>query len=501
MFRIDPFAKANIDHLSYSYQHSWRRRNRRFAVFMVSISLIAVAQLLLPIDCSLLGNPAQAQRIKRNSSPGAEDSTSPASNSDRKREEKNSSSKQTAKDLTGSWKDPSLQLYFLTTRFNEGSQKEPVFTTNRHLDAGNGSLEYGLATMTKPQGLTRPANAANGTAYRESLRQSSELWWKAPAPKVNCFGEDEFYNKIKTWPNRICVYVHGYYKPFNQSLQDAAMLFSDYQYYEDEEHKRMLPIVFAWPSAEGKARYSVDEANLEWSYKSFESFMNKLLKEKHPDATIDIVTHSMGARLPMSYISRDHADLAKPWFRSIYLCNADVDLHTATDLIKTMEEAVSNTVYAFVSDRDMPLVMSQYLHGQPRLGRPIDPPRSAEEADTKKRDEVSPDLIQQFAIEALSAYTGIGFANSPDVVAWLKSNPHLSKELGEKSRFIDVTNLVTANMGHGLPWSILSGMLADKAKFPQLLVHQVYKKPDRTTLMESFGKPRVLYRFTRLEAN
>lgn len=483
----------------HSYQHFWRRLNRRLAVF--TVIFIAAAYMQLSFYFAT-GVPANAQRIKRQQSQGS-DSPAPSSKRDERTAEDRSAAKRTTESSgsNASWKDKSLQLYFLTTRLNEGSKKEPVFSTNRHLDFGNGSLEFGVATLTKPQGLTRPANAQNGTAYRESLRQSSELWWKAPLAKVNCIDEEEFFNKVKGWPNRICVYVHGYYKPFNQSLQDAAMLFADYQYYEDEEHKRMLPIVFSWPSAEGRARYSVDEANLEWSYKSFETFMNRLLKEKHPDASIDIVTHSMGARLPISYVTRDHADLAKPWFRSLYLCNSDVDFHATVDLIKTLEEAVSNTVYAFVSDRDMPLVMSQYLHGQPRLGRPIDPPRSAEDTDSKKRDEVSPDTIQQFAIEAANAFTGIGFANSPDVVSWLKSNPHLSKELGERSRFIDVTNLVTANMGHGLAWSILSGMLADKAKFPQLLVHQVYKKPDRTTLQESFGKPRVLFRFTRLEPN
>lgn len=485
----------------HSYQHYWRRLNRRFAVFMV-IS-IAAAYMQSALDLST-GAPANAQRIKRQQSQASEESSSTDKKEQRTAED-NSAAKKTAPDSTSisnaSWKDKSLQLYFLTTRLNEGSKKEPIFATNRHLDFGNGSLEYGVATLTKPQGLIRPASAQSGAAYRESLRQSSELWWKAPVAKVNCFDEEELFNKVKRWPNRICVYVHGYYKPFNQSLQDAAMLFSDYQHYEDEDQKRMLPIVFSWPSAEGRARYSVDEANLEWSYKSFETFMNRLLKEKHPDASIDVVTHSMGARLPIAYITRDHADLAKPWFRSLYLCNSDVDFHSTVDLIKTLEEAVSNTVYAFVSDRDMPLVMSQYLHGQPRLGRPIDPPRSDEDPNNKKREEVTPDIIQQFAVEAASAFTGIGFANSPDVVSWLKSNPHLSKELGERSRFIDVTNLVTANMGHGLAWSILSGMLADKAKFPQLLVHQVYKKPDRTTLQESFGKPRVLYRFTRLEPN
>lgn len=495
-------VKAYQSHL---YQHYWRRRSRRFAVFVV---LLLAAGVTLTVSFGNLEiNAAQAQRIKRGQNSKEAEGTSPANEARRRREaepagnSKESKSSTDAKDQKSSWKDKSLQLYFLTTRLNEGSKSEPIFSTNRHLDFGNGSLEYGAATLTKPPGLTRPANAQNGNFYRESLRQASELWWKAPVSKVNSFDEEEFFRKVKTWPNRICVYVHGYYKPFNQSLQDAAMLFSDYQYYEDEEQKRMMPIVFSWPSAEGRSRYSVDEANLEWSYKSFEQFMNRLLKEKHPDASIDIVTHSMGARLPIAYIIRDHADLAKPWFRSIYLCNADVDLHSALDLIKTLEEAVSNTVYVFVSDRDMPLVMSQYLHGQPRLGRPIDPPRSDQEDSNKKRDEVSPDLTQQFAIEAASAFTGIGFANSPDVVAWLKSNPHLSKELGERSRFIDVTNLVTANMGHGLPWSILSGMLADKGKFPQLLVHQVYKKPDRTSLQESFGKPRVLYRFTRLDPN
>ena len=398
-------------------------------------------------------------------------------------------------------KDKSLQLYFLTTRYNEGSQKAPRFSTSRHLDVGAGSVEYGSATLTKPPQLPHPATARNGSEYREALRLGSDLWLTAPVTKLTCFSDEQFFQKIRTWPNKICLYIHGYEKPFNRSLQDAAMLFADYQHFENTEENRLLPIVFAWPSAEAKTKYSVDEANIEWSQPAFESFMNRLLKEKNPSASIDIVTHSMGARLALSYLTKDHADLAKPWLRNLYMCSADVDFHSTAALAKTLDEVVSNSIYVFVSDRDMPLVISQYLHGQPRLGRPIDPPRGNDEQARTKANEVAGDFFKQLGSDAADLITGQGTTNTPEVLAWLKKNPNLDREFSERTRLLDVTNLVSANMGHGLPWSVLAGMIANQAKFPQLRVFPVHKKPDRTSLMESYGSPRVLYRFTRLEPN
>lgn len=393
-----------------------------------------------------------------------------------------------------------VRVLFATTRLNEGTLKAPIYGTNRHLDLGTGSLEFGTASIMKPPALQRPATAKSGAEYRELLKSGSSLWLQAPVSKPSTMSEDDFFRRIKQWPYKICIYIHGYYKPFNVSLQDASMLFAEYQHFEGMDENKILPIVFSWPSFEGKSRYSVDEANIEWSSKPFEQFMNRLLKEKNPEASIDMVAHSLGARLALSYLSQDHADIAKPWLRNLFLCSADVDLHSTEAMIPTLEDAVSNSIYVFVSDRDMPLVMSQYLHGQPRLGRPIDPPRGSDGGQSKSViDEIGGEFFRQLTKDTANLLTGQGSTDTPQVKKWLQQNPNLDRELGTKTRFLDVTDLVASNMGHGLPWSVLAGMMANQAKFPHLRIYPVHKTPDRTILQQGFGQPRVLYRFTRMD--
>lgn len=396
-----------------------------------------------------------------------------------------------------------LQVYFATSRLNDGSRSSPSYGGSRHIDLGSGSLEYGTAALRTPANMLSPNQAQSGMQYRDLLKNDTDLWRNAKVNFIGCFEEEDFFQKVHDCTGKICIYIHGYDKPFEESLQDASMLFADYSQYRDENHQ-FLPILFSWPSAGGKSKYSVDEANVEWSKKSFEIFMDRLIKEKNPNATIDLVGHSMGSRLVVSYLTQEHPELQKPYLNNLFLCSADVDFHEVEAQKLKLESAVSGLIYIFVSDKDRPLIMSQLMHGEPRLGRPVDPPVSQTPDTGDGLSGIanklgSSDFWSQLTVTAAEMWLGPECNDPPEVVAWIAQNPALDQEFGAKSRLIDDSDLAIANMGHGIAWPVISSIMAGSLEFPLLHGRAVHKRPDKAYLAQCGGKPRVLYRFIRLD--
>lgn len=383
-----------------------------------------------------------------------------------------------------------FQLYFATTRLNEGTTRSPRFGPHRHLNTGDGSIEYGIAGIHEPTDLVSPARANTGREYKKLLRQDADGWRKQKFSFLTTADAESFFKKIHDWDGPISIYIHGYDKPFEEAVEDAAMLYNEYQEYDPQ--RKFLPILFSWPSVGFRTEYGTDEANLEWSTDSFDAFLDRLLKEKSDSSTIDLVAHSMGARLIYWYLT--HRESHGPLFRNLFLCSADVDFHTAEEKKKLLEDAVTNKVYIFVSDRDKPLILSQYIHSQPRLGRPIDPPKF-----TRQRSQVlTTDYLLQLTTDTGDLLLGNDFTEPTDVRRWITEKPSLSREFGEKSRFIDVTHLVTKDFGHGVAFPVVAALMAGQ-KMPQLKSTTVHKRPDRTTLLLHGGKPKHLYKFLRLE--
>ena len=384
-----------------------------------------------------------------------------------------------------------FQLYFATTRLNEGTTRSPRFGPHRHLNTGEGSLDYGIAGIHEPTGLVSPARAKDGREYKRLLRLDADGWRKQKFSFLTTTDADAFFKKVHDWDGPISIYIHGYDKPFEEAVEDAAMLYNEYQEYDP--NRTFLPVLFSWPSVGFRTEYGTDEANLEWSTDSFDAFMDRLLQEKSPSSTIDLVAHSMGTRLIYWYLNKARESHG-PLFRNLFLCSADVDFHTAEEKKQLLEDAVTNKVYIFVSDRDKPLILSQYIHSQPRLGRPIDPPKF-----TRQRSQVlTTDYLLQLTTDTGDLLLGNDFTEPTDVRRWVNEKPSLSREFGPKSRFIDVTNLITKDFGHGVAFPVVAALMAGQ-KMPQLKQTTVHKRPDRTTLNMHGGTPKYLYKFLRLE--
>ena len=207
----------------------------------------------------------------------------------------------------------------------------------------------------------------------------------------------------------------------------------------------------------------------------------------------------MGNQLIFSYLTQDISESREPFINNLFLCAADLDFHTVEACKDKIEEKVSKLVYVTVSDRDRPLIMSQYMHGEPRLGHPIDLPGAPPNDTNTPGKSSSADFWLHVGLEAAEFWFGPTTTDTTEVLAWLAQNPSLDQEFGKKTRLLDVTDLSLHTMGHGVPWSLISAIMAGYLDFPQLNAHPVHKRPDKTYLNQCGGKPRLLYRYIRLD--
>ena len=160
-----------------------------------------------------------------------------------------------------------------------------------------------------------------------------------------------------------------------------------------------------------------------------------------------------------------------------------------------IESAADRAVTVIVSDRDAPLITSQLLHGQPRLGRPIDPPN----VRADKSEFLSSSFWSRLTLDASTLLLPNAINSDSDVIRWINQNPQLGKEFGEKTIFIDVTDLVSGELGHRLAYPVIAGILRETLS--PLSSTAVYKRPDRSTLEAMGGSPRWLYRFHKIDSN
>ncbi|MCC7531712.1 MAG: alpha/beta hydrolase, partial [Candidatus Melainabacteria bacterium] len=376
-----------------------------------------------------------------------------------------------------------FEVFYATTRANEGSTYKPVYAAKRNLDLGAGSLEYGACQIERPRSAPALMSATNFPQFKLSMETADRDWQSAPAKRFDRLTLPDFLVKVKNWRGPIMVFIHGYDESFDKSLKDAAMI--AYQF-DSKGDAAVLPIAFSWPSLNNKADYAADEANLEWSTAAFFEFLDTLKAAKNPASPLDIVAHSMGNRPLIQYCFQRKTET--PGFRNIILSGADVDYHMAESRIGGVEAAADRSVTVLVSDRDAPLITSQLLHGQPRLGRPIDPPT----VRADKADLLSSAFWSRLTLDASAIIVPNALNMDADVVRWINQNPELAKEFGEKTIFIDVTNLVTGELGHRLAYPVIAGILRETLS--PLSSTVVYKRPDKLTLGAMGGSPRWLYR-------
>jgi len=161
--------------------------------------------------------------------------------------------------------------------------------------------------------------------------------------------------------NEALIFIHGYNVGFVDAVRRSAQIAYDL-------HFDGLAMMYSWPSEGAFERYTVDEANVDWSRPRFASFLNKVRDELGVD-TLHLVAHSMGNRLLGEVLAADtrSGPTVRMQIRQVAFAAPDVDSARFKDLIQNMKgKAERFTLYA--SSRDKALLASKMLHKYPRAG-------------------------------------------------------------------------------------------------------------------------------------
>lgn len=411
-----------------------------------------------------------------------------------------------------------LTVLYATTRFNDSPSGRPLYGGSRHLNIGAGSTEYGTISFLRPDDSASTTASKSFADLRAVMGQRDTYWKVASLGQISRLSDSEFFSKVKDFHGLICLYVHGYDMTFDEASREIAELADEYR--RRNPSVPILPVFFSWPSPGNTADYTGDEANLDWSEKPFREFIDRLALEKSSDSYIDFVAHSMGSRYAFSYGSAKEM-YPRPVFRNVILSCSDMDYHAAEQKKDDLQKVVERNLYVLTNDNDGPLITSQALHGQPRLGRPVDNGtqvrQSAGDLIGLSNNKLSTsDLLSKVTrgskSKLLNQIAGVaeGYlsrgsnnGNSPretsEVAGWLSANPMLSREWGPRARLIDTTGLVTLNMGHRLAWPLISGLILPEPTYSPFIVTSIHKRPDALLLKQMGGSPRYLYRWEKID--
>jgi esterase/lipase superfamily enzyme len=167
----------------------------------------------------------------------------------------------------------------------------------------------------------------------------------------------------------VVVFVHGYNNSFIDAVRRSATIQQDIA-------PGSLVIAYTWPSDGELLSYAYDESSTDTALLNFKIFMD-MLTETVPSERINIIAHSMGSRLVTKYLGNlaERGRLpANTKFQNIVFAAADI----STDFFQQQEENPFDprypmSVYAqritvYSSQNDMPLNVSNRLHGDQRLG-------------------------------------------------------------------------------------------------------------------------------------
>ncbi len=253
----------------------------------------------------------------------------------------------------------SVPVFYATSR--QYDKNIGMYSGRRSPEHKDHGIEYGIVTSTIP--VSSSTDSSNINISNLPLKTASKKDSKKHS-QLEKLSREEFYKRISdsnksTKYNETCLFVHGYNNSFESAAKSAARL----------ETALGEPVVlFSWPSGAKTKNYTVDECNAEWSSRPFQIFAQNLEDEIGPENLMS-VSHSMGNRLVNWYLqSRYDSSNRKPkHFKEIVLTSPDIDRGT----FKNYFFKVANNgdrVRLYISEKDLPLRLSKFVHGAPRTG-------------------------------------------------------------------------------------------------------------------------------------
>lgn len=222
-------------------------------------------------------------------------------------------------------------VFFVTDRAVKREKDKLVFTTDRAQDMTYGEFHSGLEPEVKLNSKNLQVHDSEAT-FAEALQ--------------------------KTGAKRVAVFVHGYRKSFEGSLDFAQRIASELD----------VPVVlFAWPSKNKYSAYMVDECTAEWSSYQLAPVLHDLDKQFGAQ-NVSLISHSLGSRVVdwSLRLLATQKQLTTPFGCNI-MFSPDVDRDTFLAESPFIRSACSR-VKVYLDSHDTRLWLSKVLHGSPRLG-------------------------------------------------------------------------------------------------------------------------------------
>ena len=222
-------------------------------------------------------------------------------------------------------------VFFVTDRQIKSTPKGMEFSNNRSTELDYGCYQLSTATAEK-------VNPSDITLYGS---------------------KDTFYDNLhKTGATKVAVFVHGYRKDFEGSLEFAQRIAAELE---------MPVVLFAWPSKNKYSAYMIDECTAEWSSHQFASML-KDMNDRIGNQNISLISHSLGARIvswSLRILAADHA-LDRPFGCSLFF-SPDIDRDTFLAESGFLKQSCER-VKVYLDAHDTRIWLSKMLHGSPRLG-------------------------------------------------------------------------------------------------------------------------------------
>jgi esterase/lipase superfamily enzyme len=178
--------------------------------------------------------------------------------------------------------------------------------------------------------------------------------------------ENEFYasvaKRVAASPKKgAFVFIHGFDNTFEEAVRRTAQIARDLKF-------KGAPICYSWPSQGNVLKYTVDEANVEWTVPHLRQFLHDLSRRTNADS-IHLIAHSMGNRALTAALRSLAGEVRdKPLFREVVLTAPDIDADVFKRDIAPAILGTAERVTLYASSRDEALRWSKKVHGSPRAG-------------------------------------------------------------------------------------------------------------------------------------
>lgn len=255
-----------------------------------------------------------------------------------------------------------VHLYFVTTRQPTGDKKAAdAFGKARNDALTFGSVDVSIPADHRWAKLESPSvmRLEWDTDAQRHVKLADEFHVLSPdTMKAELARRAGAFNKAG-----VLLFVHGYNNSFGEAALRAAQLTYDLAFPGPT-------VLFSWPSDGELLSYASDEQKALTAWRQMAQVLDRLTR-LGPGIPVYVVAHSMGNRVFTQGLAellrqRPGADRA---LRQVVLASPDIGAEEFRQRwLFELKSANAPRYTLYASQEDVPVALSAWLHGEPRLG-------------------------------------------------------------------------------------------------------------------------------------